>query len=160
MILQDQHCGVIKSSYEDMIDLMPDIKDIVSTFPHNPKDYTWDVKVHMLMPNQYPCIPNWHYDCVPRDVDLNQDFDKVNTDHKMFLYISNAPLTEFKEGGFIKAKEWTEFTQLDLHRGTMSTEFIWRCFIRATDKRICQPKDRNPLRKHCQVYLDTNAFKW
>ena len=163
MKLENQHNGVKKCSYEDMIRLMPDVKQIIDTFPYNPRDFTWDVKVHMLMPHQFPCIPNWHYDCVPRDHEGQQDFSKVNTDHKMYLWLSGGPFTEFKVGDktlFIKPKTWFEFTQMDEHRGTVSEEFTWRCFIRATDKRILAPKPQGALRRHSQVYLDSEKFMW
>lgn len=43
---------------------MPDLKPLFDSCPI--KDGVIDVKIHMLMPNQYPCIPNWHYDLVPQ----------------------------------------------------------------------------------------------
>lgn len=96
-----QHCGVHQATYDQLIELMPDLTELIDTFPENPNDFIWDVKVHMLMPGQYPCIPNWHYDNIPR---LNnvQDFSKVRPDLPMYLWVSNAPLTEFRKGG----KNW------------------------------------------------------
>jgi hypothetical protein len=156
-----QHNGVIQCNYETLMNLMPDVIEIINTFPDNPNDFTWDVKVHMLMPNQYPCIPNWHFDNVPR-VNGKQDFNLIKPELPMYLYISNEPLTEFRDkdkSWFIKPATWTRFTQLDEHRGTMSDKFIWRGFIRATHKDILKPI-ANSIRRHSQVYLDPNTFKW
>jgi hypothetical protein len=157
-----QHCGVHRSSYTQLINNMPDVAELVaSTFPDELDNFTWDVKVHMLMPSQYPCIPNWHYDNIPR-VNNEQDWDQVRTDLPMYLYISGPPFTEFREGGLVKSGSWTRFTQKDEHRGTMSTDFNWRCFIRATHKDILpsNPAGSNVLRRHSQVYLDVNNFSW
>ena len=74
-----QHCGVHQASFEQLVQLMPDLHELLNTFPENPSEFVWDVKVHMLMPGQYPCIPNWHYDNIPR-VNNKQDFDLVRYD--------------------------------------------------------------------------------
>ena len=159
-----QHCGVHQASFEQMIELMPDLKCVKDTFPEDVNDFSWDVKVHMLMPSQYPCIPNWHYDNVPR-VNNEQDFSLVRTDRPMYLWLSGEPLTEFRNQdgvSFAKSKTWVRFTQKDEHRGTMSTDFQWRGFIRATHKDITPIKKRghNPHRRHTQVYLDSSNFSW
>lgn len=160
-----QICGVHRASYNDVLTHMPDLKELLSTFPENADDFTWDVKVHMLMPAQYPCIPNWHYDNVPR-INNKQDFDKVRTDLPMYLWLSGAPFTEFqdKEGGtyFAEPRKWHKFTQLDKHRGTVSNDFQWRAFIRATHKDILPANLRGDscIRRHSQVYLDVTNFTW
>ena len=159
-----QHCGVHQATFKQLIELMPDLECIKETFPENVNDFTWDVKVHMLMPSQFPCIPNWHYDNVPR-VNNEQDFSLIKPDKPMYLWISNEPLTEFRKGSenwFIKPKTWTKFTQEDEHRGTMSEKFCWRGFIRATHKDILPANKNglNPLRRHSQVYLDASNFSW
>lgn len=160
-----QHNGVHQASHEQLFELMPDLREmILMTFPEDVWDFIWDVKVHMLMPNQYPCIPNWHFDNVPR-VNNKQDFDLINPDLPMYLWLSGAPLTEFRKDGesfFIKPKEWHRFTQKDEHRGSMSSDFQWRGFIRATHKDIYvqRPKNEDVLRRHSQVYLDANNFSW
>jgi hypothetical protein len=141
-----------------MMELMPDLKEIMATFPDNVHDFTWDVKVHMLMPRQYPCIPNWHVDNVPRE-DGRQQFDKVNLTLPMYLWVSGAPLTQFRTG-YIKSQTWIKFNQADEHRGTAASDFTWRAFIRATHKDILPPKAANHLRRHVQVYLDANEYKW
>lgn len=154
-----QHAGVHQAPFHELIKLMPDLKALISeTFPDNVNEFTWDVKVHMLMPNQYPCIPNWHVDNVPR-INGIQKFDLVKSDKPMYLWVSNAPLTQF-EHGFVIPKCWHRFTQLDKHRGNASSDFIWRGFIRATHKDIQPPKTSNWLRRHSQVYLDSTTYQW
>lgn len=153
-----QHCGVHQAPVNQVRLLMPDLKELIDTFPDRPSKFTWDIKVHMLMPNQYACIPNWHVDNVPR-VNGIQKFDMINTSLPMYIWISSAPLTQFKRG-FLSAKAWHRFTQQDEHRGTPSDSFRWRGFIRATHIDILRPKESGWLRRHCQVYLDANSYQW
>ena len=160
----EQHCGVHQAEFSELIELMPDLITLLSTFPEDVGDFIWDVKVHMLMPNQYPCIPNWHFDNIPR-VNNKQDFDLVKPEAPMYLWLSNAPLTEFRANGktwHIKPREWVKFTQCDEHRGTKSNDFNWRGFIRATHKSIlpAKPSGTDKLRRHSQVYLDASNFSW
>lgn len=159
---KNQHCGVHQASFVQLSELMPDLISMISeTFPEDPSDFTWDVKVHMLMPGQFPCIPNWHYDNVPR-VNNVQDFEKVQKDKPMYLWLSGEPLTEFRKTGKVLEKSWVKFTQCDEHRGTQSDDFTWRGFIRATHKDIlpANKAGTNPLRRHSQVYLDSSNFSW
>ncbi|MFN3453457.1 MAG: hypothetical protein ACK41T_00755 [Pseudobdellovibrio sp.] len=152
------HCGVHQATYHKTIELMPELTEILNTLPDNVDDFTFDVKVHMLMPNQYPCIPNWHTDFVPR-VGGIQRFDLCKPELPMYLWLSNGPLTQFKHG-YVKAREWVRFNQLDEHRGIAAAEFGWRCFIRATHKNICPPKQSDWLRKHSQVYINAETYQW
>lgn len=156
-----QHCGVHQSSYLAMKKFMPDLEEILQTFPENPFEFVWDVKVHMLMPNQYPCIPNWHFDNIPR-VNNEQDFSKITPDLPMYLWLSGPPITEFKDGREVKPETWIRFTQKDEHRGAMSTDFQWRGFIRATHWDILKQNRTGDsvLRRHSQVYLDASNFRW
>ena len=167
-----QHCGVIQGEYSDLIELMPDLTELLRTFPENPTDFIWDVKVHMLMPNQYPCIPNWHRDMIPRDENMKEDESRIDDTKPMYLWLSNGPLTifkdEFGEEFLVEAKKWKKFTQRDWHCGQISDKFQWRGLIRAchkdlgiADKKVNNPfGNKNPLRRHTQVYLDANNFKW
>ena len=153
-----QHCGVHQAPYSAVLDLMPDLLSVLETFPDNPSKFTWDIKIHMLMPNQYPCIPNWHVDNIPR-VNGIQRFDLAKLDLPMYCWISGPPLTQFKHG-FLTPRTWQRFTQADEHRGNMASDFCWRCFIRATHIEIMPPKEGNWLRRHCQVYLDAKTYQW
>lgn len=156
-----QHCGVHQAPITEVVKLMPDIakSNILATFPDDVWNFTWDIKVHMLMPRQYPCIPNWHVDNIPR-VNGMQRFDLAKPDLPMYCWISGAPLTQF-ETGYLEPKKWHRFTQKDSHRGTMASEFCWRAFIRATHTDIQKPKAGDWLRRHCQVYIDSaETYKW
>lgn len=153
-----QHCGVHQAPVDKVVELLPAIIPVLDTFPDNAREFTWDVKIHMLMPNQYPCIPHWHLDNVPR-INGIQRFDLIQSNVPMYCWISGGPLTQFKHG-FLLPEVWHRFTQLDEHRGTAAQEFTWRCFIRATHHLIMTPKPDNHLRRHCQVYLDSNTYQW
>ena len=155
-----QHCGVHQAPFWAVCELMPDIEPVLAAFPEHAPDFTWDVKVHMLMPRQYPCIPGWHVDNVPRGLDGRQQFDQVRLDLPMWMWVSGAPLTQFKKTGYVLPETWARFTQADEHRGAMATEFCWRGFIRATHKDIMPPKVGNNLRRHCQVYVGEKNYEW
>lgn len=154
-----QHCGVHQAPFLVVRDLMPDVLPILETCPDNPYDFTWDVKVHMLMPRQYPCIPGWHVDNVPRAEDGRQLYDKVRLDLPMWMWVSGGPLTQFRTG-YVLPEKWVRFTQADEHRGAMATEFCWRGFVRGTHKDIMPPKSGNHLRRHCQVYVGEKNYQW
>ncbi len=153
-----QHCGVHQATASTLLELMPDLTSILATFPDDAELFTWDVKIHMLMPRQYPCVPNWHVDNVPR-VNGIQRFDLIRSELPMYLWLSNGPLTQFQHG-YVQPRVWHRFTQIDQHRGTAAGDFGWRCFIRATHKDIQPPKLKNHLRRHCQVYLDAKEYQW
>lgn len=158
-----QHCGVHRADALALISAMPDIIPLLKTFPDDIEQFSWDVKVHMLMPGQYPCIPNWHFDHVPR-IDNQQDFSLVKLHRPMWLWVSGEPLTEFRfTDGTTKKIEpatWVKFFQNSEHRGTISNDFQWRAFVRATHIDIQQPLTGDRTRRHSQVYLDANNFKW
>lgn len=153
-----QHCGVHQAPIGEVSRLMPDLADIMASFPEDPSDFTWDVKVHMLMPRQYPCIPHWHVDNIPR-VHGVQRFDLADTSKPMWLWVSGAPLTQF-ENGYLDAGVWHRFTQADRHRGSPAAEHGWRGFIRATHRDLQKPKAGDHLRRHTQVYLDADTYEW
>lgn len=153
-----QCCGVHQAPLEKVLEIMPDLKEVLDSFPDTAKDFTWDVKVHMLMPRQYPCIPNWHVDNIPRLGGV-QRFDWAKPELPMYCWVSGPPLTQFKHG-YILPETWHRFTQLDEHRGTMASGFGWRGFIRATHKDIQPWKKEDYLRRHSQVYLDAETYQW
>lgn len=154
-----QHCGVHQAPLGVVLKMMPAIRPVFADFPDDPRNFTFDVEVHMLMPGQYPCIPNWHTDFVPR-VNGIQRFDLVRPDLPLYLWISGPPLTQFKHG-FLQACRWHRFTQLDEHRGMPASDFCWRGFIRAAHKEICPPRaDGRHQRRHSQVYVDAASYQW
>lgn len=152
-----QGCGLHQTSYGQMVQLMPVLKPIIASFPERPEDFTWDVKVHMLMPKQYPCIPNWHRDFVPRIGGI-QHPERANL-LPMYMWLSGPPLTEFRNG-FIRAGEWVKFNAMDEHRGTAAADFCWRAMIRAVHSGILPVKQGPWDRRHCQVYLDAAEYNW
>lgn len=161
------HNGVMLCTFSQTVELMPEVKPILDDLlPHLQlpiQDYVVDVKVHMLMPGEYPCIPNWHRDFVPRDKELNQLPQQISGE-KMYLWTSGAPFTEFKKEMKRLGKfNWIEFTQNDFHRGTKSEIHTWRCFMRVIPKKFIHPTTINigELRRHSQVYIDEpDRFRW
>ena len=164
------HCGVMLCSFEQTKTMMPEVSDIldelIPQLESPVEEYLVDVKVHMLMKDQYPCIPNWHYDFMPRD-ENGERIPHQATDEKMYMWLSGAPLTEYKDRDtkevFTKpAQQWHSFTQKDLHRGSVSEGHTWRCFIRVIPKHFVHTITKNvgEQRRHCQVYLDSNKFRW
>lgn len=171
------HCGVILCDYEKTKELMPEVIDIIDDLVNSNQlqfdisEYLIDVKVHMLMPDQYPCIPDWHCDFVPRNKETKLKEPERITGEKMYLWVSGEPKTEFKEKPKVidtPNTQWVEFTQYDYHRGVVATTRTWRCFIRLVPKclitdRPTSNKDdshRGSLRRHSQVYLDANSYEW
>lgn len=155
------HNGLIGCPMTQVDIYMPEIKDIISGAPVYHKDYIVDAKVHMLMPNQFPCIPNWHEDCIPRDSEGDKQYDLCDPNKEMLLWLSGAPLTEFSDGRVVEPQKWITFTQRDSHRGTVSKDFQWRLFIRLVPKEIYPNIKLNSfIRRHSQVYLDSNNFSW
>ena len=146
------------------------IEDLFDSFKRIDRDlskYVIDVKVHMLMPGQYPCIPNLHYDMVPRDEKTGkQDFSRLPEKlEDMYLWVSNAPLTEFFDANgrshFIEPRTWTAFNQRMLHRGTVSTKHIWRLFMRVCPISILEPNPPEKwYRRHTQFNLDAENLRW
>jgi len=64
------------------------------------EDFTFDSRVHMLMPGWYPCIPGFHHDDVPRtrsDKQPNYDTPEYKSEHAMALIGDCCP-TEFALG--------------------------------------------------------------
>jgi len=170
------HNGVMLCSFKETVMMMPEVSIILQELLCSDMlelpldDYAVDVKIHMLMPGQYPCIPNWHCDFIPRDEELQRNACAV-TGEKMYTWISGGPLTEYRSRHdddsdtftyFKTAEKWHSFTQSDAHRGTMSKEHTWRCFIRVIPKKFIHPTTTNvgQLRRHTQVYLDAEKFRW
>lgn len=154
-----QHCGVHQAPFIQALKLMPDLVDIFDTFPDVHANFTWDIKVHLLMPRQYPCIPDWHVDNVPRVNGIQQPAS-IRPELPMYLWLSGAPLTQFANG-YLEPGKWQRFNQTDRHRGSPAAEHGWRGFIRASHKDILPPrKDGQYLRRHTQVYLDASDYQW
>jgi hypothetical protein len=152
-----QHCGVHQASVDVLLRLMPDLQPLIDGFPGDAARFTWDVKVHMLMPRMYPCIPNWHHDFIPREGGVQRP--ELASDAEIWMWLSSPPLTEFRNG-FVRARQWFRFTPKDEHRGTPSGDFCWRGFVRAVNSEFLPPKTGENLRRHSQVYLDAEHYMW
>jgi hypothetical protein len=161
-------CGLFHCPLEEARELMPELPWDESPILDG-VEYIVDVKVHKLMPNQWPCIPNWHGDFVPRDPVTLQERPDLIDPVQMFMWLSGPPFTEFRDGRKVRAREWIPFTQYDVHRGVAATEHCWRTFIRiapADVMRVGLPNEEIPappeqwVRRHTQVYLDVNGFRW
>ncbi len=165
------HCGVMLCDVWRTIRLMPEVEPILAQLC--PVKFKWwrekliDVKVHMLMPGQFPCIPNWHRDFLPRGADGQIDPDGAPSEEQMWMWMSGPPLPWYivQKTGRIVAKpanKWHSFTQADVHRGTASEEHTWRCFIRVIPASFIHGTTTNvgTLRRHSQVYLDSEKFSW
>lgn len=143
---------------------MPEIVGFLvdSPFLMDIHQYRFDVKVHMLMPEQWPCIPNWHCDFVPRDEQGSLKYDLIpDNPLPMYLWLSGPPLTVFEDGRKVEPGSWVQFTQKDFHRGVKSKDFQWRIFIRAVPESLLPEKvlALAGLRRHSQVYVE-NDFTW
>ncbi len=190
-VLEVGHCGLFRAPLHLAAQLMPEMADLIASIPvENPEDYELDVKVHMLMAGQYPCIPNWHTDMVQRD-DTGLRFDLIDYDTPpMLLWISDGPATEFlarplvmprtpsshreiarflldMDGvgslmtRFIQPNTWNAMWQHTPHRGAVSQKSGWRVFARVTHRSIAPARPVNSvIRRHAQVYLDAAGFTW
>lgn len=164
-----QNCGVMLCTFDKTVEYMPDVEGLLNELKPTldlPEDeYLVDVKVHMLMPKQFPCIPNWHRDFLPRDENLKRNPRGV-TGEKMYMWISGEPLTLYRDSSGKEyekpANKWSSFTQNDLHRGQECAIHTWRGFIRVIPKKFVHGHTTNigERRIHTQVYLNSNKFSW
>ena len=172
------HNGLMLCTFSEAVKLMPEVQPILQDLIDSNElelpieEYAVDVKIHMLMPRQYPCIPNWHRDFMPRDKDLKH-IEGAESPLKMFMWLSGTPLTEYLDTNnpdrtlrknVIRkpAQQWHSFTQADWHRGGISQEHTWRCFIRVIPRAFIHDTTKNvgQIRRHTQVYLNSENFKW
>ena len=192
--LSDLHNGLFRCPLNKVLRYMPELAKILEhpDFPISPEFWhNWevDVKVHMLMPNQYPCVPNWHCDNVPRPNGFTDYKAVQNADllaPPMYLYVSGTPCTEFlteddefagvveshadvaeyirltkAETQLIEPQTWYAMWQNTPHRGTIAKDHSWRLFIRLTHNSIAPVRPvTDVIRRHSQVYLDATNFSW
>lgn len=99
-VLSMMACGLHRATFGQAYALMPELKELFDSAPipeEHRSQYVVDVKIHMLMPNQWPCVPNWHCDNVRRDenglLDYNSTIDSRR--YPMFIWLSGNPVTEF-----------------------------------------------------------------
>lgn len=181
-MLRELPCGLVSCPLAEAEEALPELAALYATVPvRHPDQWIIDVKIHMLMPGAYPCVPNWHCDFVPRD-DTGTRYDLAGREPLMFLWVSGGPETEYLRNppaltvdshadlsalaGVdaptpIEAQRWYQFSQLSPHRGTPAREHCWRVFARLTHTMLDPPKPTvSVIRRHAQVYLDAAAFTW
>jgi len=160
--LSKLHCGLFRCPLDVAPALMPELEPLFSYAPRYQQERAIvDVKIHMLMPGQWPCIPNWHYDFTPRDSQGIKQPEKRDRANKMHVLLSGPPYTEFRDGRTLHPWQWSEFTQFDEHRGSVSTDHCWRLFARVVPESLCPAAPATQwVRRHCQVYLDSQNFEW
>lgn len=76
------------------------IDNLSEEFKNSP-DLIIDSRVHMLMPNFWPCIPGWHHDDVPRNTQNGQPNyhnPEYRAKHCMMLVNGDVAPTEFALG--------------------------------------------------------------
>jgi len=179
-------CGIHRGSMADVREHTPHLVKILEDAPVDLNDYEIDIKVHMLMKGQFPCIPNWHCDNVPRLDTGELAYDQVKSDQTpMLLWVSGSPTTEFLANDVelpdvethgelshylrsmanlstvkVPERTWLTMDQMTPHRGTAATKPCWRVFVRLTPKSIATVRPViSAIRRHCQVYLPAN-FHW
>lgn len=184
-LIESLGCGLFRCPLPKAYELMPELAALYASAPvENPDEWELDLKIHMLMKDQYPCIPNWHCDNVPRDGE-GVRYDRISrTAPRMLLWVSHGPLTEFLARTLVTAEPpkghrelaeaikgepvqaiepeaWTSMDQRTPHRGTQALEDGWRIFARLTHKSITPVRPvLSHIRRHCQVYLDATSFEW
>lgn len=187
-VLQRMPCGLHRANLTDAYELMPELAALFATAPVDcPEEWEVDVKIHMLMQGQYPCIPNWHCDNVKRDESGKLEYGFVDSDSPpMLLWVSNAPVTLFlaetqrqdstpeNHGELHKYIEAQQFQTRELpeqtwcwmprnapHRGQQCLDKLtWRIFVRLTHKSILPARPVvSEVRRHAQVYLP-HDFHW
>lgn len=85
----------------------PITKEFIAIFQKetsiNDKDAVIDTRVHMLMPNWYPCIPGYHHDDVPRPNNGQPDYINPSYRSQHCLALVNADVcpTEFAVGSAV-----------------------------------------------------------
>lgn len=185
--LSDLPCGLFRCPLNEAKDKLPELAELYASAPvTDPENWELDIKIHMLMKDQYPCIPNWHCDNVPRvNGKLRYDLTTYCCEPLMYLWVSDEPTTEFfkyptevgrtldSHGDIaplvaeynietvkVPPMTWVSFDQRTPHRGTASANYTWRVFARLTHKSIAPVRSAEVIRRHCQVYLDASNFTW
>lgn len=180
--LQTLPCGLHRAPLDRAAELLPELVSLYDSAPvDDPSEYEIDVKIHMLMPREYPCIPNWHCDNVPRDGGKLR-YDLAEPEPSMLVWISGDPQTEFLADGLsvstpadhgalgslvsgldtklIPPQTWCRFDRLTPHRGRQADRNCWRVFARITPKSIAPARPViSQVRRHAQVYLPSD-FHW
>jgi hypothetical protein len=149
-----------------------------------PQSSIIDVRVHHLQAGQYPAIPGYHLDWIPRkDKGANPDMSRIPGARHVVMIIGLGSLTKFlaeevtwdlpDEKPFERTTRYIEkyelptwsvsngqmvqFTSRDWHTATAATGPEWRLFIRASE---VDRRPANEIRNFSQVYIPTQEASW
>ncbi len=86
-----------------------------------------------------------------------QSLERFNHSHDT---VSSEIQNSSAKTNVIEPQCWYKFDQLTPHRGMVSKKKQWRIFVRLTHKSVTPAREGNVLRRHSQVYLDSNNFSW
>lgn len=146
-----------------------------------------DTRVHMLMPEMYPCIPGWHVDGAPRENNIPQLHKASDHVTHFIMNAGDCAPTHMLSGvvGFdvegdeaykeldAKVNGWLDgdrgyrkaesgviykLTGRTIHRGSPATKRGWRWFGRISIGDEATPA--NEIRTQTQVYLSTLNQGW
>ena len=97
--LQTLPCGLHRCPMDKAEKHLPEMQPLIESAPIPQSEWNqWevDIKIHMLMKGQYPCIPNWHCDNVPRNTDGKLEYGRIDfAEPAMLIWISGSPETTF-----------------------------------------------------------------
>jgi hypothetical protein len=163
-VLSTDHCGLFRAPLHLAASLMPSMADLIASAPidvSQREEWEVDIKVHMLMKDQYPCIPNWHCDNVPR-ADNATRYDLIgehggafdwatNRTYPMYLWVSDEPTTEFLAHDFTVPEAPKNHADVasDVNDWAMPVERILKNAWYAMDQRTPhrgRPAERNGWR--------------
>jgi hypothetical protein len=143
-----------------------------------------DVRVHHLQKGQYPAIPGYHLDWIPRrNKGQNPDLTAIPDATHYMLIVGIDSLTEFvaetvtfdlpdenpfayvtdqvKQGAIRRRHALSgsivKFTSHDWHTATRAEGPEWRLLIRASD---VARRPVNEIRKFSQVYIPIQEASW
>jgi hypothetical protein len=127
----------------------PITKQFLEQLPSSWKDTQWvlDSRVHMLMPNWYPCIPGWHHDDVPRSTSTGQPNytnPEYHAEHLMGLVNAEICPTTFRTGEI-------EVSDPDINTGIYN---VWNSEIEAG----LNPDSLYEAESGKYIQFDANAF--
>lgn len=143
-----------------------------------------DVRIHHLRKDEYPAIPGFHLDWIPRkNKGTEPDMTRIPSGHHVVMIIGETSLTEFLDiplelefpdtqpfayaNSYIKdhrlpvwnvsSGDLVRFTSRDWHRPVPAQGTEWRLFIRASQVEV---RPANQIRTQSQVYIPIQEARW
>jgi hypothetical protein len=110
----------------------------------NDKNIIIDTRVNMLMKGQYPSIPGWHCDAVPRGYNGQPDFSQCDDSVQHYMCLVSDRLNEESD-----SVSGTQFIT-NLRRYSLDPDKVWQSLheevMKDSDKKIRSVKDREVIR--------------